>query len=423
MTADHTAPWLQFICDACGYIYDEALGDPDSGLPPGTRFADIPDDWVCPLCGVTKADFSPYQAPSLDDLKAQARDCGAAGTSRPGRQAPGVVIVGAGRAGWTVAAALRARDANVPITLVTACSGDVYDKPLLSVALARQLPLAGLRKESGTDAAQRLNVRLLAHTHAIHIDAQRQQLRTTRGSLPYRQLVLAHGAQAKLPAGVSAADCWRINHLDAYEKLRAALDGGSKDVAILGAGLVGSELANDLALAGHRITLLETQSQPLPAWSAHRAGTQLQQAWQTLPIRFVGGIQLARVQALPASSSSGQRYHLHSQCGQSWEVDALIAATGLETPHRLARSAALAWHDGIAVDTHTMQTSQPQIYALGDCISVAGQSSRFIEPIARQAQTLVAALCGCAPVPYEVRPALVRVKTSSCPLSLPGATA
>ena len=57
MTADHTAPWLQFICDACGYIYDEALGDPDSGLPPGTRFADIPDDWVCPVCGVGKDQF------------------------------------------------------------------------------------------------------------------------------------------------------------------------------------------------------------------------------------------------------------------------------------------------------------------------------------------------------------------------------
>ena len=422
MTATIPAPWLQFICDACGYIYDEALGDPDSGLPPGTRFADIPDDWVCPLCGVTKADFSPYHTPNLDDLKAQVRDCGAAGPSPQGRQTPGVVIVGAGRAGWTLAAALRARDADVPITLVTACAGDVYDKPLLSVVLARQLPLAGLRKESGIDAAQRLNLRLLAHTHAIHIDAQRQQLRTTRGSLPYRQLVLAHGAQAKLPAGVPAAYCWRINHLNAYEKLRAALDGGRKEIAILGAGLIGSELANDLALAGHHITLLEAHPQPLQAWSAHHAGAQLLQAWQGLPIRFVGGIQLAQVQALPASSGSGQRYRLHSQCGQSWEVDALIAATGLETPHRLARSAALAWHDGIAVDTQTMQTSQPQIYALGDCISVAGQSSRFIEPIARQAQTLVAALCGCAPVPYEPRPAPVRVKTSSYPLTLSGAT-
>lgn len=41
----------------CGYIYDQDLGDPDSGIPPGTRFEDIPEDWRCPVCGVTKADF------------------------------------------------------------------------------------------------------------------------------------------------------------------------------------------------------------------------------------------------------------------------------------------------------------------------------------------------------------------------------
>lgn len=47
----------KYECVVCGYIYDEALGDPDSGIPAGTKFEDIPDDWVCPDCGVTKEDF------------------------------------------------------------------------------------------------------------------------------------------------------------------------------------------------------------------------------------------------------------------------------------------------------------------------------------------------------------------------------
>lgn len=47
------AKWL---CAACGYIYDEANGDPDSGLEPGTKWEDVPEDWVCPVCGVAKAD-------------------------------------------------------------------------------------------------------------------------------------------------------------------------------------------------------------------------------------------------------------------------------------------------------------------------------------------------------------------------------
>ncbi|MFP4111938.1 MAG: rubredoxin [Candidatus Woesearchaeota archaeon] len=47
----------KFICKACGYIYDEDKGDPDSGIEPGTKFADIPDTWVCPVCGVGKDMF------------------------------------------------------------------------------------------------------------------------------------------------------------------------------------------------------------------------------------------------------------------------------------------------------------------------------------------------------------------------------
>ena len=40
------------VCDVCGYVYDPAVGDPDGGIAPGTAFEDIPEDWVCPICGV-----------------------------------------------------------------------------------------------------------------------------------------------------------------------------------------------------------------------------------------------------------------------------------------------------------------------------------------------------------------------------------
>ena len=47
----------KYVCTVCGYVYDPAVGDPDSGIKPGTAFEDIPADWVCPLCGVGKDDF------------------------------------------------------------------------------------------------------------------------------------------------------------------------------------------------------------------------------------------------------------------------------------------------------------------------------------------------------------------------------
>ena len=406
------APYRQFICHACGWIYDEAEGDADSGLAPGTRFEDIPEDWACPLCGVTKADFSPYEAPSLEALRARAESAAGQGVTG-GRGTPGVVIVGAGRAGWQMAEALRALDAQLPITLVTACAGDVYDKPLLSVAMARGLPAEALVKERGADAARRLGVRLLADTHAIHINRAQRQLRTTRGTLRYGELILAHGAQAALPAGLPAALCWRINHLGAYQKLRAALGDAPKDVLIIGAGLIGSELANDLALGGHRITLLDVQAAPLARWPEEQAGGPLLAAWQGLPIRFLG---CATVNAVVRDAQG--RYRVDTACGQQIEADQVIVCSGLQTPPRLARSAGLAWQGGIAVDAATLRTSDPHIHALGDCISENGQDSRFIEPIARQARTIAAAIAGGEAVPYEHRAAPVRVKTSSQPLTL-----
>ena len=56
-TLKRMAQYRKFLCAACGYIYDEELGDPDSGLPPGTRWEDIPNDWFCPECGVDKSYF------------------------------------------------------------------------------------------------------------------------------------------------------------------------------------------------------------------------------------------------------------------------------------------------------------------------------------------------------------------------------
>ena len=51
----------RYICVSCGFIYDPAEGDPDGGVPPGTEFADIPDDWFCPVCGARKRDFEDWQ--------------------------------------------------------------------------------------------------------------------------------------------------------------------------------------------------------------------------------------------------------------------------------------------------------------------------------------------------------------------------
>jgi rubredoxin len=54
-------PRKKHVCVVCGYVYDPAVGDPDNGVDPGTAFEDLPDDWLCPLCGVGKDQFSPEE--------------------------------------------------------------------------------------------------------------------------------------------------------------------------------------------------------------------------------------------------------------------------------------------------------------------------------------------------------------------------
>lgn len=51
----------KYVCIICGYIYDPAEGDPESGIAPGTAFEDIPEDWTCPACGVGKEHFEKYK--------------------------------------------------------------------------------------------------------------------------------------------------------------------------------------------------------------------------------------------------------------------------------------------------------------------------------------------------------------------------
>jgi rubredoxin len=58
MTTPKTGRW---ICQSCGWIYDPAEGDPDGGIPPGTPFGEIPENWFCPVCGARAADFEPYE--------------------------------------------------------------------------------------------------------------------------------------------------------------------------------------------------------------------------------------------------------------------------------------------------------------------------------------------------------------------------
>ena len=78
----------------------------------------------------------------------------------------------------------------------------------------------------------------------------------------------------------------------------------------------------------------------------------------------------------------------------------------------------MAWHNGIDVQPETLATRVDGIHALGDCISINGEVSRYIEPIGRQAQTVAAHICGLDAVPFHQTPVPLRVKTGSLQFTL-----
>jgi rubredoxin-NAD+ reductase len=405
MTQDQA--WKQFICRACGLIYDEQLGDPDSGIAPGTRFAEIPDDWVCPLCGVVKADFEPYEVLNATPIAGSAPLKLARGV--------GVVIVGGGQAGWAAVEAVRAQDALVPITLVTACEGDRYLKPELSIAMRRHSSRESLVRETGAASAARLGVRLMAETFAVGLSPARHQLRTTRGNLQYTSLILAQGARPALPEALPAHLCWRINDLEAWVRLKRQLGAAPKHIVIVGAGMVGCELADDFMTAGHRVTLLDLQHAPLAALLPEQASARLRAALENAGVTFMGATQVAGVTQLAEGTKS-----VVLVGAAAIECDEVVAATGLVTDTRLAVGAKLNINRGIVVDPSTLQTSAEDVYALGDCVSILGMPCRFIEPISKQAQAIASAITGQGEAFYSHSPPVIRLKTHSLPVVLHG---
>ncbi|MFI9652108.1 FAD-dependent oxidoreductase [Guyparkeria halopsychrophila] len=403
---------IRWICTVCGWIYDEDEGDPDSGLAPGTRFEDIPDDWYCPLCGVTKADFMPlheYAAQRAVEANAPRPRAVRGGVGGP----DSVVIIGAGVAGWTVAEQLRARDPDRPITLISNDEAAAYTKPGLSMAISQGRAPTDLIEQSGPTKAAALGITLQPNTAVLALNTDGKRLLTTRGPVHYGDLVLALGARQRFRAfdGDAANRITRLNHLAAYQRLRARLDAESRHLTIIGAGLIGVELAEDLTAGGHRVTVLDLGERMLDRLAPAPLGNELGQHLAAKGVDFRPGTSLARVDhadgRLKVTLTNGGEIH----------SDEVISAMGLVPNTALAQRAGLITNRGILASAQTMQTSDPHVYAVGDCTEIDGNSYFFIEPIRRMAQTAAAALNGdCEP--FEHRPAAIRIKTPSLPIML-----
>lgn len=407
---DGRGAWKKFICLACGYIYDEALGDPEDGLPAGTRFEDIPEDWQCPLCGVKKSDFVPYEQTAAPDAPLVHFD----------DVRRGVVIIGGGLAGWSVVEAVRALDADIPITLIAADSADRYHKPMLSVAMSQQKTRADLVRTSAQDAALALKVRLLSETFVVHIDSSAKVLHTTRGHVAYDDLVFAIGASPAYPPMIAKDKAWHINSLEKFSKLQNALQ-QARHVAIVGAGMIGLEFAEDLTKAGYAVSLIDVYNYPLSSLLPKEAGARVLQAVvQRTGVAWFGGM---RIQCIQDDPNGKHVITLQDTKDNTHTItcDTIVVATGLLVAERLPMRAGITFdkRTGIAVNPQTLQTSKEHIYALGDCISIDGVPCRYVAPHRPQAAAIASQILGQDGT-YTHKPPMIRLKNKSVSVTITG---
>ena len=334
-----------------------------------------------------------------------------------------VIVIGSGLAGWTTVRELRKLAPGTPITLLSGDAGDFYAKPSLSNALAQGRTPPQLVTMPAAAMAESQNVNLLAGTRVLAIDPRGQTVRTAQSELSWRALVLATGAQAiRAPiAGDAAHEVLSVNSLDDFRAFHGRLRPGAR-VLIIGAGLIGCEFANDLALAGHAVGVVDPSGRPLAALLPEAASLQLQQALGDLGVRWHFGRTVSRLERAP-----GGVLQITLSDDTRLEADLVLSAIGLRPDTSLASAAGLTCERGIVVDG-LLQTSARGIHALGDAAqygtgrwseaAVSGaRTMPYVMPIMTAARALAATLNG---QPTEARfPVMpVSVKTPACALVL-----
>ena len=320
-----------------------------------------------------------------------------------------VVIVGTGLAGYNLAREFRKLDSETPLLLITADDGRSYSKPMLSTGFGKNKDADGLSMASPGAMAEQLNAQVRTHTRISGIDPGHKQLWIGEEAVPYRDLILAWGAQTvQVTVEGDAQDAiYPINDLEDYARFRTAA-AGKRRVLILGAGLIGCEFANDLIAGGYDVDLVAPCEQVMPTLLHPAAAAAVQTALEGIGARLHLGPVLTRLQR----SADGVEAHLSD--GSVIRCDVVVSAIGLRPRTDLAAAAGIRVNRGIEVD-RLLKTSHANIFALGDCAQVEGLSLLYVMPLMSCARALAKTLAGNpTAVSYGAMP--ITVKTPVCPL-------
>lgn len=340
-----------------------------------------------------------------------------------------LIVIGSGQAGVTTAKEVRKLQPEAEILIITADEGGFYSKPMLSNAFQRKLAPEKIKiQEQGVfDEKNALNT--LANHYVTQIQSENNQISVQGGEnedpkvLQYKHLVIATGANPIQPPFPGGELGLNINHLSDYQLFREHLEQVTAsqtteepaEIVIIGGGLVGCELANDLLQAEDlpcKITLVEQAEQLMGRIATEQASEGLKTALSDAGLNILTQTAITSI----AASESGYTLSATNSEGEAIQLEAhiVLQALGLQPNTDLAQTAGIDVNRGIVCNEY-LQTSAPNIFAIGDCAQVQGLVLPYILPIMEGAKTIAAKINGeDKALAYPAFP--VAVKTPAYPM-------
>jgi nitrite reductase (NADH) large subunit len=328
-----------------------------------------------------------------------------------------IVIVGNGMASLRLVEELlkRAMPNALRITVIGEEAEPAYNRVLLSSRLAGEVEADGISLRSHGWYAAR-GVTLITGTKVTAIDRTISAVALSSGeSIGYDRLVLATGSDpVRLP--LPGADIDRVvTFRDTKDVERMeALPAGSRTI-VIGGGLLGIEAAWGLKRRGMKVTLIHVLDRLMERQLDVNGARQLEKAILGNDIEVILQATSKRVESVGEASILHLNQNMKSgETNLQLPFDLLVMAVGIRPRTELARAAGLDVNRGIIVSP-TLATSDPLIFAIGECSESAGVVPGLVEPAYQQAEALSRTLCG-DPATYEPKPVATNLKVSGVPV-------
>lgn len=273
------------------------------------------------------------------------------------------VIIGASAAGLATAESIRNYDHDGEITVLTEESYLPYSRPSISYYLKGKVKESGmaLRKSA---YYRELNINIITDTTVTSIDKSRKLVKAGRKSYNYDKLCLCVGSQPFIPPMDNVkgkSNAYTFLDIDSVKRIKSAADKNTRAV-VIGAGLIGMKAAEGLANICKSVDVVELAPRVLPSILDDRSAKMVKKHLEDNNIRFH-----LKNTVIKANSTGKTIKSVTLKDGKKLPCDMLIIAVGVRPSVQLAEKCGIDIDRGIITDIHTMRTSDPDIYAAGDC--------------------------------------------------------